>query len=115
VSPDYRVMSIAPRGDAPYQVQAADAAGVLAQFGFAAPTVVAEGYGCVAALLLAAWYPARLGALVLVDAMWAAPRGESVAARALRECPPDVNALRLTITCEVHDVSAEALLERPLP
>lgn len=108
-------MSVALREDAPYQVQAANVAGVLAQFGFAAPTLVGEGSGCAAALLVAAWYPARLGALVLVDARWDAPERDSLFARSLRECPPDVTALRQSLTCPVEEVSAEAFLARPLP
>jgi len=107
VGPEYRVLSIGLRNACAYQVQADHITGVLAQFGFAAPVLVGEGLGSAAALLVAAWSPGGVGALILVDAVYQA-EGETLAARALRECPPDVTLLRQAIRCRVLETTASA-------
>jgi hypothetical protein len=105
LAPRYRVLSITPRADYPYQVHVVDLVGVLTQFGFDCPFVVAEERACAIALLLAAWYAERIDVrgLTLVDAPTAAPDGDSVADRAWRDCPPDWPALRRRVTCPVFE------------
>jgi pimeloyl-ACP methyl ester carboxylesterase len=111
LAPRYRVLSVAPRGDSPYQVDAIDLVGLLRQFGFVSPLLVAQGHGCVAALLVAAWHPERVAALVLVEAAQPAPAGESLVARALRECPPDWVSLREGLRCPVLVTSSVEAIE----
>src|SRR5262249_4597945 len=103
-APQYRVMSLAPGRNQPYQVDSQQVVATLAQFGFLSPTLVAERGGGVAALLAAAWYPRHVGRLVLVDFLMRTPAdvGETcVTARALRDCPPSIEALRARIQCPV--------------
>ncbi|MCA1648349.1 MAG: insulinase family protein [Chloroflexi bacterium] len=101
--PDYRIVSIEPRAGQPYQVQAADLLATLKQFGFPPVVMVSERFGCVAALLLAAWHPGHVQRLLLVDPIYAAPNADdrSVEARALRDCPPDWRSLRAAVHCPV--------------
>ena len=108
LTPRYRVVSVAPRGDSPYQVDAVDLVGVLRQFGFASPVLIGERRGCVVATVAAAWYPDRLAGLILVDAESDPPPGESIEARALRDCPPDWPRLRRAITCPLAEMSSSA-------
>jgi pimeloyl-ACP methyl ester carboxylesterase len=93
------------------------------QFGLYGRVIVAEGLGCATALLLAAWHPERVAALALIDRRFELA-GSSLAARALRDCPPDWARLRLDISCGVLELSAdqpdlgarlESLLNGPLP
>jgi pimeloyl-ACP methyl ester carboxylesterase len=119
LTPDYRVLSIAARDDCPYQVEASDVVGVLAQFGFTSPIVVGEGLSCAAALLVAAWSPERVGALILVDAVYQ-PSGDALLARSLRECPPNVAALRVAVRCRLLQTTAlvdeiQRYIRSPLP
>jgi pimeloyl-ACP methyl ester carboxylesterase len=104
MAPRYRVLSVSPRESVPYQVAAADLLGMLDQFGFSAPVLIGEGLGCLAALIVSAWYPTRVGGLVLVDTAWEPPPGDSVAARALRDCPPNLAALHGAVRCPVVEV-----------
>lgn len=101
LGPDYRVISVEPRAGQPYQVQAIDVLGMLAQFGFVAPLLIGERLGCAAALLVAAWFPSTVSKLVLVDPIYEAPgiHAHSVEARALRDCPPDWPSLRRAVQC----------------
>lgn len=99
-----RVLSLQPRGDAPYQVHVADVVEVLQQFGFEHVDVVGEGLGCVVAVVLAAWHAGRVARLTLVDARYT-PEGESHFARSLRDCPPDWPALRASIGCPIEERS----------
>ncbi len=124
LAPTYRVLSIAPRAGVPYQVTGLDVAGVLAQFGFVEPVLIGEGLGCLTVVLAAAWYPRGVSRVVLVDPVCGAPDGDSLEARALRECPPDWPALRSGLRCSVLELRAddaalprrvEAFLEAPLP
>ena len=108
-APRYRVLHIALRPDAPYQVHVEDVHGVLQQFGFARPVLVASGLGAVIVVLLAAWYPSLVGALVLLDPVYEPPRDERLPACALRECPPDWSAIRRRLRCR------ELLLEGAAP
>jgi pimeloyl-ACP methyl ester carboxylesterase len=95
LSPGTRVFSITPRSDQPYQVLVADLHGLLAQFGFLNIVLVAEGLSCASAVLLAAWYPEHVRALVLVGERQ--PDGDTLLARSLRDCPP----VRQHLTCPV--------------
>ncbi len=136
LAPSHRVLSVAPRAGVPYQVAAADLVGVLKQFGFLKPVLVGERLGCLSVVILAAWYPELVWRAILVEPTWQASDresdgesgretdGESIEARALRECPPDQTALRARVTCEVLEMSAdeaalvqrvEAFVASPLP
>jgi pimeloyl-ACP methyl ester carboxylesterase len=127
LAPTYRVLSVAPRAAAPYQVAAADLEGVLSQFGFLQPVLIGEGLGCLTVVILAAWYPELVGRLILVGPTCAAPEDsleDGIEARALRECPPDWPALLESVRCEVLGMPAddpsllarvEAFLATPLP
>jgi pimeloyl-ACP methyl ester carboxylesterase len=108
LAPRYRVLSVTPRGESPYQVDAVDLVGVLRQFGFVSPVLVGERLGCVVALLVGAWYPDRVAALILVDAAYTAPSAETIEARALRDCPPDWPRLRQAVRCPVLELSSAA-------
>jgi pimeloyl-ACP methyl ester carboxylesterase len=123
LTPRWRVLSISPRADAAYQVQVADLAGVLAQFGLYGARIVAEGLGCATAIVLGAWYPERVAALALIEGRYETA-GNGLAARALRECPPDWPRLRLELRCGVVELTAdqpdlearvESLVYGPLP
>jgi pimeloyl-ACP methyl ester carboxylesterase len=72
---------------------------VLLQFGFEQPVLVSSGHGAVLVQLLAAWFPALVSALVLIDPNHAPPEGETISARALRECPPDWTAITARLSC----------------
>ena len=108
LAPRYRVMSISPRRNVPYQVSAMDLMAMLDQFGLPSPILVGERAGCLTVLLVAAWYPGRVGGLVLVDPEFEPPPGETVEARALGDCPPDWPALRSAVTCPVCAVRGDA-------
>ena len=101
LAPRYRVLSVSSRGEAPYQVDVTDLVGVLSQFGFRTPVLLGERRGCVTALIATAWYPARVAGLILLDPLFEAPTSAGVAARALRDCPPDWPALRAAVRCPV--------------
>ncbi len=109
LAPRYRVLSVTPRGDSPYQVDALDLLGVLGQFGFAAPVLVGERLGSVTAVVVGAWYPDRLAGLILVDVKYDPPPDESIEARALRDCPPDWPRLRRALQRPVLEIAAGAL------
>ncbi len=98
IAPQFRVLSISPRPHAPYQLTASDLVQVLDQFGFETPILVGEGLGCLPSLLVAAWHPERVHGLVLVSKRCEAPQ-DSIEARALRDCPPDWDALFARVTC----------------
>jgi pimeloyl-ACP methyl ester carboxylesterase len=106
LAPRYRVLSLSLRRDAPYQVHATDVVEFLRQFGFVSPVLVGEGLGCLTSLIVAAWFPTQAGALILMDARFDAV-GDGVEARSLRDCPPDIAALRGAVRCPVF--------EAPLP
>jgi pimeloyl-ACP methyl ester carboxylesterase len=114
VTPRWRVMSIAPRPDVPYQVQLADVLGVMDQFGFLHAIVVAEGVACVTALLLATWYSQHVGRVVLVQPRFALD-GKSLQARALRDCPPDCVRLRADLKCPVEEATSAEQVAATLP
>jgi pimeloyl-ACP methyl ester carboxylesterase len=101
-APAYRVLSLAPRTGTPYQVAAADLLGLLDQFGFLHPMLIAEGMASAAALLVGAWHPGRIAKLVLVEPTYEPPASDRVEARALRDCPPDWPRLRAAVDCAVH-------------
>jgi pimeloyl-ACP methyl ester carboxylesterase len=109
LAPRYRLLSLHPRGASPYQVDAIDALASLDQFGFERPILVGEGLGCLPALLLAAWHVGRLAGLVLIDAACEPPPVDSLAAAALRDCPPDWPALRTAVVCPVLELRRAAL------
>jgi len=126
LAPTHRVLSVTPREGVAYQVAAADFLGVLDQFGFASPILVGERVGCVPLVLVAAWYPERLGGVILVDPTSEPPtvHGSGPEAWSLRDCPPDLGALQARLTCKVLETSAqsadlmhtiEAFLQAQLP
>jgi pimeloyl-ACP methyl ester carboxylesterase len=106
MAPRFRVVSVSSRGDSPYMVNAVDLHATLRQFGFSKPILVGERLGCLTALLLAAWYPSNVHGLVLIDPMYAPPPAETIEARALRDCPPDVARLRVRLSCPVLDAAS---------
>jgi hypothetical protein len=77
----------------------------MAQFGLYGAAIVAEGLGCATAIVLGAWYPERVAALALIDSRLEVD-GDSLAARALHDCPPDWPRLRLELRCGVVDLTA---------
>jgi len=116
LAPGYRVLSLSPRGGVPYQVSCLDLLATLDQFGFMEPVLVGERLGNVPALVLAAWY-ARARGLILVDPIDDAPPGDSIEARAVRDCPPDWARLHDALRCParvlrsdsdsvIHDIEA---------
>jgi hypothetical protein len=95
----------------PYQIAALDVIGLLDQFGFAAPVLVAEKHACLTVLVVAAWQPTRPAGLVLVDAVVEVPPGVAdtgLAGLALRTCPPDWPTLRALVQCPMLELSAPA-------
>ena len=92
-----------------YQSDAADLEALLSAFGFEQPLLVGEGMGAVAPLLVAAWWPALVGALVLVAPAREATQG--IAGRGLRECPPDWDALLALVRCPVRVLDAWSMAE----
>jgi pimeloyl-ACP methyl ester carboxylesterase len=119
--PRYRVLSLQPRDLGTYQLDAADLLAMLDTLGFRAPVFVGERLGCVAALVVAAWYPGRVAGLVLVDPLYAAPPADAVRGHAtndagpladdvrslaLVDCPPDWARLRARILCPVLETSS---------
>jgi pimeloyl-ACP methyl ester carboxylesterase len=110
LAPRYRVLSLSPRASVAYQVSAADLVGALDQFGFAAPVLVGEGHGCLAALLISAWYPSRVAGLVLINAA-SDPPAHTPEARALTDCPPDWARLRGAVRCRMLDATGPGDVE----
>lgn len=108
LAPAFRVLSIRPRAERPYQVQVDDLEGVLNQFGFEHVVLAAEGLSCASALLAAAWYTHRVRTLVLIDAIREAPRDQPLLARSLRDCPPDWDQLRQALHCPVVEFAGES-------
>jgi pimeloyl-ACP methyl ester carboxylesterase len=119
LAPGYRILSLSGRGNSPYQVDATDLRDTLRQFGFSAPVLVGERLGCLASLLVAAWYPTEIGGLVLIDPTFDRPADESIEARSLRDCPPDIATLRKAVRCPVLEASGihdiETFLAASLP
>jgi hypothetical protein len=106
-APRHRVLSVWPRPDVAYQVHAQHLADFLHAFGFERPLLIAEGAGCIAPLLVAAWHADLLGAVLLV-----APSLQG--ARGLRECPPDWRELEQMVYCPLAQrdtFSVEAIEE----
>ncbi len=114
IAPRYRVMSVGPRGGTPYQVGATDLLGVILQFGLHDPVVLGEGLGCVTTLVFSAWYPEHARRLILAKPTWNVS-GDSLEARALRDCPPDLPALSGRIRCPVTEVSTAEQVAATLP
>ena len=109
LQPRYRVLSLAPREGVSYQTDAADLEALLSAFGFEQPLLVGEGMGAVAPLLVAAWWPALVGALLLVAPAREAAQG--IEGRGLRECPPDWDALLALVHCPVRVLDAWSMAE----
>jgi pimeloyl-ACP methyl ester carboxylesterase len=95
-----RILSVHPRGDAPYQVHVTDIAEFLNQFGFTGVTLVAESLSAVTGLLLATWWPHLVARITLVSPRYLAD-GESLFARSLRDAPPDWPSIRASIACPI--------------
>jgi pimeloyl-ACP methyl ester carboxylesterase len=100
LAPRHRVVSLSAREAVSYQTDAADLAAFLRTFGFEAPILVSVGLGALAPLLVAAWWPSLVGALLLVAPVREAAAG--LAGRGLRECPPDWDALLALVCCPVR-------------
>ena len=99
LAPRWRVLSLSPRAEVPYQVQAWDILGLLDQFGFAKPVLL----GGPPALMVAACFPRAVAGLALVESH-ALPPGPD-----LLDCPSDLGALRTRLTCPVLDVPVPVL------
>jgi pimeloyl-ACP methyl ester carboxylesterase len=99
-------MSFLPRPGCPYQVHVGDLLASMTQFGLSQSVIVAEGLGCVTALILAAWHPERVGALALVDACYDGPPDAGLITRSLRECPPDWSVIRAGIGSPILELSS---------
>jgi len=108
-APRYRVLGLAPREGVSYQTDAADLEALLSAFGFEQPLLVGEGVGAVAPLLVAAWWPSLVGALLLVAPAREAAHG--IEGRGLRECPPDWDALLALVRCPVRVLDAWSMAE----
>ena len=106
LTPRWRVLSLTPRPATAYQVWANDIVGVLNQFGFQSPVVLGEGVACVPVAVVAAWYPERVGRLVLVSPSVEPTAGDDPATWSLLDSPPNLAALRARVTCDVLEVSA---------
>jgi pimeloyl-ACP methyl ester carboxylesterase len=109
-APAWRVVRIEPRQDVPYQVQVDDVRRAMQQFGFGATVVLSSAYGTCIVLPLAAWYPRLARAVVLIDPIYAPPTCDGIAARSLRECPPDWIVLQNQIQCSVRTTSANQVV-----
>jgi pimeloyl-ACP methyl ester carboxylesterase len=109
LAPAYRLLSLTPRNAQGYQVAAADLLGVLDQFGFVKPILIAERSGCAPALLVAAWHPGRIGKVVLIDAAYDPPDSARIEAQSLRDCPVNWSAVRNSVDCPVLDLTWHAL------
>jgi pimeloyl-ACP methyl ester carboxylesterase len=110
LAPRQRVLSLRARLDVAYQVCADDLAGLLRAFGFERPVLLGEGCGGVVPVLVAAWQPALVGGVLLVGGETASV--DDLAARSLRDCPPDWDALLGSVTCPFERIdrfSLEAL------
>jgi len=112
LAPRWRVVSPTLRSAAAYQTDADAVAALLRVFGFDDTVLFAEGHGCAAALLVAAWQLAPLAGLLLVAPIRAAPAG--LAGRGLGDCPPEWDKLLASVTCplEVLDEASLGALER---
>jgi pimeloyl-ACP methyl ester carboxylesterase len=102
-APELRVLSLAPRTERPYQQHALDLLALLDQFGFQTPLLVGEGRGCLAALLIAAWIPSRVRAVVLVQPSSSAPP-DGLFGLSLADGPSDIAALRQRLRCPSLDL-----------
>ncbi len=76
LQPEWRVIAVDPRGRGRsgkprhgygYQLQVADTMALMDQLGFDRVVLVGHSFGAVIALIVAAWYPERVDALVLID------------------------------------------------
>jgi pimeloyl-ACP methyl ester carboxylesterase len=104
LAPHFRVVSLSPRGDSLYMVDAADLRDTLRQFGFSTPMLIGEKLGCLTSLLVAAWYPTSVRGLVLIDASYDPPSLDTVGAKVLFDCPPDLARLRSAVRCQVKEL-----------
>jgi pimeloyl-ACP methyl ester carboxylesterase len=104
LAPRYRVLSLSSRGDCPYVVDAIDLRDTLRQFGFESPILLGEGLGSLTALLVAAWHLVPVGGLIVINARFDTPNADTLRAAALRDCPPNVRALRQAVVCDVVEL-----------
>jgi pimeloyl-ACP methyl ester carboxylesterase len=110
LAPEWRVFSLAPRPELPYQAQAAELLRVLDTFGFERSVLLGSGLGGGIALLIAAWYPKRVAGLVLVNnhalttgrrRKIAALAADQPAWRAWLDAPPAWKRLESRVVCPV--------------
>ena len=118
LAPDWRVLSVALPVDLPYQAQAAQALWLVHTFGFDQTVLVGSGLGGTVALLMAAWYPARVAGLVLVNGgrrlspnqrtRLTALATQQPAWRAWLDAPPACSRLERSLTCPVLRLSSRS-------
>jgi pimeloyl-ACP methyl ester carboxylesterase len=106
VSPSWRVLALDLRGRGGstgagsaigYQVHVADSVALLEQLGVEQGVVLGVGFGALVAALLAAWHPALVGGLVLVDAD--EPAVVPADLRVLRDATPRFDRVARAIRC----------------
>lgn len=94
LAPRFRVVALDSRGrgrsEQPpdgygYQVHVADALAAMRALGLGRPALVGHSYGAILALCLAAWYPERVAALVLLDGGAPVPPAITAAVEQLAE------------------------------
>ncbi len=105
LAPRWRVVNLHAREDVTYQQDAADLQALLRTIGLERPLLIGQGMFAIAPLLVAAWWPELLGALLLVS-----PDLNSFT-RGVRECPPDRDALLALVRCPVRVLDAFSLTE----
>jgi pimeloyl-ACP methyl ester carboxylesterase len=118
LAPAWRVLALDPRGRGQsstpqhgygFQVHAADTIALCDQLGLEHVVLLGVGFGALVCSLLAAWYPERVRALIIVRSD--EKTGESTDAvqqdlRAYRDSPPDLEALCAEIACPTLVVPA---------
>jgi pimeloyl-ACP methyl ester carboxylesterase len=110
LAPRVRVLSLEPRADVSYQTDADDLLGFLNTFGFLKPVLLSEGRACIAAVLVAVWQPTRVAGIVMVNPDPRPPCDlTGLAARGLRECPPDWTTLTNSVSCPLLTLDGLAI------
>jgi pimeloyl-ACP methyl ester carboxylesterase len=117
LAPDWRVIQPTLAPHLPYQAQAAQALWLLDTLGSEQAVLLGSGLGGGIALLVAAWYPARIAGLVLVGHAVTSARRRKIAAlaaeqpawRAWLDAPPVWSRLERQVVCPVLHVRARAV------
>jgi pimeloyl-ACP methyl ester carboxylesterase len=114
LSPDWRVVQLTLPPKVPYQAHAAQTVWLLDTFGFESPVLLGSGLAAGVALLVAAWYPARVAGLVLMSPGLTPARRHKIAAlaadepawRAWLDAPPAWARLERQVVCPMLRVRA---------